>query len=468
MCVNCRLVFNPYARRSILVKCGKCEACQQEKAVLRSNRIRNNSSAGTLALFVTLTYTNDYIPYIKKSDLNGSDFDISILRDANCRLVYSQKYGLRLKKSSDLSIVDKLWIPLEYRHSFDVSKLSSLKNTDSDKVGVLYYNDFQNFIKRLRITLHRNYGITRKFTYYVTGEYGSVTQRPHFHALLFIPTVFEKEFRNLIPSCWPYADSARTSRYIEIARDAASYCSSYVNGNNCLPEVIKNFFPQEHHYSKNFGVGIDCFQLLSILEKIKQRDLYYHTTKMFDGTSAVTDVSIPSYVINRFFPKFKGYGRLSTSSLFNIAREPSKICEYVKTIDNPLYSFSSDETYRIFVRLSNAQQYFCNLTGLSSYDYAQYYVDVWSLLSSQHLKDSYKDIKSLDDFSDFYENWNDYAYKNGGSYSDLYEKLHKVTLNPNERKDIVIKTNDMREMYSRMSKQRKVTNYIMSSLGHNV
>ena len=61
MCTNSRFIWNPYARKKILVKCGKCDACKQEKALARSTRIRNNVTSGTIALFITLTYTNDYL-----------------------------------------------------------------------------------------------------------------------------------------------------------------------------------------------------------------------------------------------------------------------------------------------------------------------------------------------------------------------------------------------------------------------
>ena len=64
MCTHSKYVYNKYTRRKVLVPCGRCEACQQKKAALRANRIRNNVSNGYIALFITLTYKNEFVPYI--------------------------------------------------------------------------------------------------------------------------------------------------------------------------------------------------------------------------------------------------------------------------------------------------------------------------------------------------------------------------------------------------------------------
>ena len=61
MCTNAHYVTNVYTGKRLLVRCGKCEACQQEKATARSNRIRNNLKDGYIALFSTHTYSNNWL-----------------------------------------------------------------------------------------------------------------------------------------------------------------------------------------------------------------------------------------------------------------------------------------------------------------------------------------------------------------------------------------------------------------------
>ena len=60
MCINKRWIFNPYSRKRILVKCGKCPACLTEKARHRAGRIKNNIYKGQVSLFCTLTYANKH------------------------------------------------------------------------------------------------------------------------------------------------------------------------------------------------------------------------------------------------------------------------------------------------------------------------------------------------------------------------------------------------------------------------
>lgn len=468
MCQNSRFIYNPYARRSILVKCGKCEACQQEKASLRSQRIRNNASFGTLQLFITLTYTNDFVPYVLRSELKSDSLDVNVYRNSDVRYVFSRQNGLKKKKTLEISIVDKVYIPNEIRSDASLMGLVPLQKQSKDKIGVCLYSDFQKFVKRLRQILIRKYHVTSRFSYFVCSEYGSITKRPHFHADLSIPSSYEAEFRQAILEAWPYADTSRTARYIEIARDVACYVSSYVNGSSDIPECFKGTFDQKHHYSQHYGVGLDCFGLPALLEKIKSRDLHYYTRKEFDGTSEFNDVPYPAYVVNRFFPKFKGFSWCSSSSLFNIAREPENVCRELSKIENPLYHYNSDETYKIYVRLKNAQDYFVNTTGLSAYDFALYYVDVWKLFTSQNLIDSHKDIEYVEQYADYYDNGND-LYNGLVSAPTIPQKVfEKIQVDPNKRVDVLSRDSSLRSLYHRLSKQKKVTNYVMSHNGHNV
>ena len=79
MCKHSKVILNRYTMKWVRVDCGKCPTCMQKKAMSRATRIRNNLQAGEIALFVTLTYDNKYVPYIKKSDLvNLLDSPISL------------------------------------------------------------------------------------------------------------------------------------------------------------------------------------------------------------------------------------------------------------------------------------------------------------------------------------------------------------------------------------------------------
>lgn len=479
MCVNARWIFNPYSRQKVLVKCGKCESCLQEKALVRTQRIRNHVQHGYINLFITLTYANDYVPYVLRSELLSDSPDINVYRDCSCRFVFSRTKGLQFRKENGVSIIDSIYIPFDSRLDTDVRCLKHLNGASSDKIGVCLSSDIQKFFKRLRQILKRNYDIQYNFGAFYCSEYGSVSNRPHFHLLLSVKSSDEKAVRQAVLKAWPYADKSRTDKYIEIARDASNYVSSYVNGNNSLLPLLQDtHFRQKHNYTRNYGVVLDCFKLDSLLRKIQRGSLEYYREKKFDGTTSLVPVPIPAYVINRYFPKFKGFNRLSASQLRSILICPTNILQilldenseygvYQNKLNNPNYNYSRDECYRIYVRLENAFQRFHAESGLNRHDYALYFVRAWNALFATNMRFLHCPPVEHDDidYEDFYDNNLDVVNEYVKAPSlDVYN----LSVNPNERVCIVNQTNKMRQIFSKKNKQRKVTNFIMTANGHFV
>lgn len=485
MCTHSRYIYNPYARRSVLVPCGVCPACQQEKALARSNRIRNNVKHGNVCLFVTLTYDNNSVPYVLREDLMSDSVDINVYRDAYTRNCFSSKRGHYTKRILGSNIVDTTYVPFDNRSDSSVSVLPSLKGMSKNKIGVCLYSDFQKFIKRLRQNLLRNYGIDSQFSYFACSEYGSYTKRPHFHTLIFCPSKDAPSFRDSILASWPFADKFRTEKYIEYAKDCASYVSAYVNKHDGILSCLQNTkFEPSHHYSKFFGVVLDCFSLPQILQKIDNRNLFYHLARKDARTNSFVSLPIPAYVINRYFPRFKGFSWFSSSQLFDLLLQPSKIgdwcgdfkidvslCGKVIVSDKtssflpPLYKYSAHDTYSIFVRLNNAYEYFHKKTGLGRHDYAHYYLNAWNIHSSDVIKHSFDDL-TFDDLAYHYENINDVL--NGTLSSDLKDYNLDYCKNPNDRLDVVSRSNIMTDLFYKLDKEKRVVNYCMSNLNHLV
>ena len=230
MCTNAHYVTNVYTGKRLLVRCGKCEACQQEKATARSNRIRNNMKDGYIALFSTHTYSNDTVPYFYRHDYCGTG-TYTIYRDKSIRL---SKTGY-IEKICNKPLVR---IFLEPDESVGLLGVPDLTNY-SGRIGVLYYKDMKDFYKRLRINLKRNYGIDYKIEYFTTGEYGETFYRPHFHSLIFCKREDESAFRSAIAESWLYDRLLPQRMCTEIARDCAAYCSSYVNCGADFPPFLK-------------------------------------------------------------------------------------------------------------------------------------------------------------------------------------------------------------------------------------
>ena len=511
MCTHGRYIFNRYSRKLVFVRCGKCDACKQENAFRRANRIRNNVQLGTVPLFVTLTYTNDYVPYILRSDLLDckDGFDVNIYRNASVRWVYDpHSQRLSLKKSYGITPLDSVFVDTEYRCSHSIRSLSSLNGLSSEHIGVCFYPDIQDFFKRLRQFLIRHYNYEKSFSYFSASEYGGCSFRPHFHALIFCPSDSVETFRSAICQAWPYADRRRTAKFIEIARDAANYVSSYVSCSSDLQPLLQNSeFKQKHSQSKGFGVVLDCFSLPQILQKIDSGDLVYHRKTRFDGETSVSSMPIPLYVLYRYFPNLKGFSWLSPCQLRAILLDPSKLGDVLSDfsfkakyerlvydleydtfsnhytckpllrlshivsitrqnkLNNPCYSFTPKETYSMYVRLENCYQRFHSETGLSRYDYAFYYERVFTVYHSMLLRLSHDD-KLFSDYSDFYINGNDVF--NRPDLAPTLSNLNDIQIDPNKLSDVVNKTANLNRAYSRMNKQHKVTNHILSKIGYDV
>ena len=74
-------------------------------------------------------------------------------------------------------------------------------------------------------------------------------------------------------------------------------------------------------------------------------------------------------------------------------------------------------------------------------------------------------IQEYIDWSDYYENAND-VVAGLCSAPTLFDL--SLQCDPNARKDIVDKSNNFKVLFHKLDKQKKVTNYCMSRMGHHV
>lgn len=115
--------YSPEAKRiypgAIAIPCGHCIGCRLDYSRSWADRMMLELDHSKKAVFVTLTYDNDNVPFT--TDENG-------------------EFG----------------------------------------IFTLYKPDLQKFFKRLRKKFSG-----REIRFYAAGEYGSHTQRPHYHAIIF-------------------------------------------------------------------------------------------------------------------------------------------------------------------------------------------------------------------------------------------------------------------------------------------
>ena len=127
------LMYNP---KVMLIPCGQCIGCRIRQREDWTTRIELEAKdyPKEQVWFITLTYDDDHVP------------------------------GMIIKTGEIMRKVQYTWKPREKR---------------PDSVQILLYEDIQKFLKRLR-KAYRG-----KLRYFVAGEYGEQTARPHYHMILY-------------------------------------------------------------------------------------------------------------------------------------------------------------------------------------------------------------------------------------------------------------------------------------------
>lgn len=461
----------------IVVNCGHCPACLQEKAIKRANRIRNNVSSDMMTLFVTLTYRNAAVPYFDADEFNcapihrvcvNDDEDgppeyqyvkyLSVYRNIVARRDYKEKGKCKFKKT----LLTGVEIP--YPVGVHDSRLKALNGVISKtkKVGVCYYPDLQNFLKRLRQNLKRKYHVSDHFQYYACSEYGAKSHRPHFHLLLYVkrsPSCF-KLWQSAISESWPFDAYNLTKRNIEVAINAASYVSTYVNCSTYLPKIFSvGSIKPKHSYSQGFGCALQRLSLTQVCEAFRRGDLFCDVPCLRDGAFVVERVLLPRYVVSRYFPKFKGYSLLSTREIESVCARPETISIY-----RTKCCYSDEDCLQIKVMLRNKRDLFA-LHGIDKFEFARIYSRIWNLYSSsvyrqslEGLSDAKLNFIKYDNIKDFFSN-----AVTSPSLSELAAKYPVLDIyDINEFPDIVQQTQSLNKWFDLYDKSRKIHNKIYS------
>lgn len=502
MCTNMRHIKNPTTGQLLFVKCGKCSSCLQEKAnSVRRRILENVAPAGTVCYFITLTYHPNYVPYFRISDIQNEFSRCKREGDAYCvipvyrNVKYNHSGNISFNRNStEFDIIHKHRVLYsKLRDAFEQTDFLPLLSNepDTDKCGIVLYKDVREFFNRWKINLIRDYGIHFHFTYFAATEYGETTYRPHAHVLAWIPSDKIEEFRNTFYKSWPFADVSKIDKYFELARKPASYVSSYVCGHSDIPALFTiRPFSVSHRYSLGFGQNLDDFSPNSINEGISSGNLTYNRALCIDGQTVFRSSVIPKHVINRYFPKYKGFFRDIGNRIFQIflLLDPnSKLTSNTRKLLNSINHFDCD-VIEIFTKLKNAfHRFISNLKKPISWaDYLLKYTRVWSIHAANILRLSFEGNEdwSVTDHLYHYTNISklhfEYVYaKKYGSFRcsspsiiDYLickgKRIKDFILDANQFPENVKITNFYEHMYYVTVKKKKSINAAMVALNHYV
>ena len=477
MCVSGYFLTNKYTRSRFFVKCGKCKSCLQEKAAKRSSRIRSEYDGERSVYFGTLTYDRYSSPYFKLSEFrqmvsNGHLLNNQVLHVYRRYSVHWSVNKGRFDYDNHRVLLDTVYIPEDNDPlRGHMKKLKYLR----DDIGVCYYKDWQLFAKRFRTNLTRSNKFPDEFPIkmFQCSEYGGKSQRPHFHFLLFAPSGYDKELHEVVVQSWPYGFRVREKESFQLVTgDPAGYVASYINSGSRLSSFLTKYFPPKSYYSKYFGHSRDIFQLASLEKSLQSRgDLQVTVTRTSkDGEQAI-NIPVPKYVVNRYFPLFKGYSRLSRTSVYDYISagcRPSDLRELAARHDGQNYAIRIDLSFSDIVnitkRFRNAFSFYRTVHPDSTYvDYAIAYDRFWTNYRSTILK-----MWMLDDsVVDCYK-YNNIGECSDRAFLDIFSRSPSdacIILDPNEFPQNINQTIRMETMYDRYCKQKEVIGEVLNAAG---
>lgn len=303
--------FNPNGLTSsfVNVPCGHCYECRTSARngfYLRlMDEFQRNENAQGCCVFLTFTYRDDQVPVLDY-EFVGDDIEFYPYRG--------------IKGDFDLFRFEK--------------------------------SDLQRFFNSFRKRFER-FGIDSPFRYFVVGEYGSDvlhTQRPHYHALLFLCSSVVSHYRcfdvggvnmflNDCNDLWHHGIVSPSKEGLVVdSLAAASYCSKYVGKGSDLSDLIRfNTFrdflsscvdsltPEDFCYSPSVDsyfryymrkFGCRCFQMCSrgfgaglldhFTNDIKHENYSAVAERLIKGVPVVSESSgqtfyynYPQYIVSR-------------------------------------------------------------------------------------------------------------------------------------------------------------------------
>lgn len=275
-CLSPKIIHNKYTGQLMSVPCGKCSACLSKKAHLWTSRLQEESTCHTYTLFGTLTYHDDFLTKINPYTLDD--------------VFYTDSFVKCLDSSSHY--------------------IKSCNN----EIPCLNVRDIQNFFKRLRSYINYYLGYETKIRYFVVGEYGSSTFRPHWHYIIwFDSSKLAKVIKSYIFKSWKSFTHFTTEKKFFgrnktrfVSGYVEKYVAGYVNKSVNLPEILNQKpFRQFHLQSSNPPIGTIRFFKQSL-----QRLLFGDFDKITlhkRSTGDAADIPYWRGLENRLFPKCIGF-----------------------------------------------------------------------------------------------------------------------------------------------------------------
>ena len=374
----------------IYVPCHKCVQCQLTRKSIDTLNIDLESQYNSKYQdFLTLTYSDSCLPYLdfnyldledvgfvdffsSKGYLNSFKFCTAASNRMPCVPI---RFGDRKKRMFNprtgkyylvqdsyynkpfyspfynlYSVKDVVLYDERINKYFDKYPSRSRGIRKAGIVPILWKEDLQRFIDRLRLYFKREFGPTARFKYFAVGEYGTQSLRPHWHILLFhssdsihraITSSTSDNYNKNLSEVWLYGNiySEATDGHI------SDYLSGYVNCHSNLPEVLSPY-PQKKFKSILFGEVRPLSFVASCLKEKRFREL--STVSVTSKKGVRSDVSVSSALVSRLLPRFTGYDVKDLNATYETLS-----CAYTVLQSTDLNIYDDSQLYHFQLYLIN-------------------------------------------------------------------------------------------------------------------
>ena len=300
-CLDPQHIVNPYTHEHLTVRCGKCRACRNALAKKWIDKLENEKRCWKYCYFVTLTYSNDFLPVLR---FDNSTFELFDSKDDSVRIPYTD---------------------LNFNTNRDFTYFQKRINHD---LGIPYakVQDLQLFHKRLNKHIHDKYTKTyQNFRYFVCSEYGKDTFRPHYHGLYFFNDKrISDNFSEILFKTWS-VDGVAQGRFDAqvVLGSATSYVAQYINMFADLPSiyqsgVLKPFYIYSKHPSLGSLFSLDS-EVQDLFNRASPKRIQYDFKR-----NVYVNKRIPYTLENRLFPRIPLYSEIDVSlrvSLYGLTRK---------------------------------------------------------------------------------------------------------------------------------------------------
>lgn len=193
------------------------------------------------------------VVFDQRADL-GKPIDVPCGQCIGCRLEYARNWAVRCMHEASL---------------YDENSFCTVTYDDEHMPdgGTLVKKDCQDFIKRLRSRFN-----DRRIRFYLSGEYGEVSLRPHYHMLLFgfdlpdkRPWTTRGQYRVWVSDILEETWGKGITEIGEVTFESAAYCARYMVEKFKGPKEVMDawydgLLPEFALMSRRPGIGFDYYK----------------------------------------------------------------------------------------------------------------------------------------------------------------------------------------------------------------